>query len=224
MAEVNELFRWAGQLGYCTIGISLPPCTPEGIVNRFHALAREHGLEPVSRVDLKPETPNELLQSLRRLRRKYVVVAVECRTKQVARQAAKDHRVDILNFPFTYERSWFDMAEAELASSSNANLEINIVEILQADNTGLLKIFTELRRRLTIAEKSRIGIVVSSGAESAINLRGPRDLIAFINLFGLSLESSKAAVSSYPLEIIKRNKEKLSQSLELGVKLVNVGL
>jgi len=219
LAGAETLLERASQLGYSTVGISLPPETPKAIIERCYALAEAYGLEAVARVNLRPKTPNQLLHELGRLRRKYVIVAVECWAKQVARQAAKDHRVDIIAFPFTSERSWFDEAEVELASSSNVSLEIDIGAILRADKGNLFRVFAELRRRIALATKGKLGILASSGAETALDLRGPQDLTAFLRLFRLTEKASKAAVSSHPLKIIERNKEKLDSS-QVGVKIV----
>lgn len=224
MTEVGEIFRRASQLGYGTVGIALPTETPETLIEKCYTLAEEQGLDPVARLDLKPKTPDQLLRELGRWRRRYEVVAVECCTKQVARQAAKDHRVDILGFSFTLERSWLDAAEVELASSSNVSLEIDIVGILRADRGVMFRVLAELRRRVALVTKSKIGLVVSSGAEAALDLRGPRDLEAFIQLFGLTQKASKATVSSCPLEILRRNREKLDSSQAgFGVKIVGAG-
>lgn len=39
------------------------------------------------------------------------------------------------------------------------------------------------------------GLIVSSGARQAMELRGPNDVINMATLFGLSFEVSKAAIS-----------------------------
>ncbi len=224
MSEVGEIFRRTSQLGYDAVGMVLPTETPAPLIERCYALAEEQELDLVARLNLKPKTPNQLLRELGRWRRRYEVVAVECCTKQVARQAAKDHRVDLLDFPLTHKRSWFDEAEVELASSSNVHLEIDVVETLRADKEVLFRVLAELRRRVTLATRGRIGIIASTGAETALDLRGPKDLAAFIQLLGLTQKASKAAVSSSPLEIIRRNREKLKPSQAgLGVKIVEVG-
>ena len=62
---------------------------------------QNRGLDLASRVDLRPRSQNELVGLLRRLRRRFEIICVLCESKEVARQAAKDRRVDLLNFPLS---------------------------------------------------------------------------------------------------------------------------
>jgi len=176
------------------------------------------------RIDLTPSTPIHLLSDLRRFREMFEIIAVLCRSKSVARQAAKDHRVDILQFPLRPGRNPFDAAEAELASGSNAALEFDAAQLVEAQLRTLPRNLTQIRQAVGTAKRFNVPIVVSSGATSVYDLRSPRDLAALMQLLGLSEEQALSTLSETPMTIIQRNRGKLNKSyVEAGVKLVEKG-
>ncbi|RLI18608.1 hypothetical protein DRO44_00670, partial [Candidatus Bathyarchaeota archaeon] len=91
--QTARMIRKAAALGYRLIAIPVPLSFTEKKVRWLRNLCEEVGIEFASRIDLKPRTPRELIVNLRRLRRRFEIIAVLCETKQVARQAAKDRRV-----------------------------------------------------------------------------------------------------------------------------------
>ncbi|MEM2119127.1 MAG: RNase P subunit p30 family protein, partial [Candidatus Bathyarchaeia archaeon] len=124
LKEAAQLISKAAELGYHLVGVPFLPSSSEEEIDKVRKLCGEWGLDLASRVDLRPKTSSELTRSLRKLRRKFEVVAALCDSKNVARQAAKDRRVDLLSFPSTDpRRRFFDLAEAELASNALASLE-----------------------------------------------------------------------------------------------------
>ena len=127
----TRMINKAAELGYLLIAVPLAPETSVDEVAKLREACREAEMDFASRVDLRPRTSNELTRQLRRLRRKFEIVCVNCENKAVARQAAKDRRVDLLNFPHQdFHRRFFDRAEAELASNSLAALEIDVKPLL----------------------------------------------------------------------------------------------
>jgi ribonuclease P/MRP protein subunit RPP1 len=153
------------------------------------------------------------------------IIAVVCESKEVARQAAKDHRVDLLNFPATDpRRRFFDKAEAELASSSVAALEIDVKPIITLKGPARIRLLAVLRREAAIAEDYRVPVVVSSGATNPLQLRKPMEMAALATLFDLDKPTALDAVSKAPLTIVKKNREKLSPSFVApGIRIIREG-
>jgi ribonuclease P/MRP protein subunit RPP1 len=197
----------------------------ETFAKKLAALCQENKLDFASRLDLKPKTSRELLQQLRRFRRRVEIIAVVCESKEVARQAAKDHRVDLLNFPATDpRRRFFDKAEAELASSSVAALEIDVKPIITLKGPARIRLLAVLRREAAIAEDYRVPVVVSSGATNPLQLRKPMEMAALATLFDLDKPTALDAVSKAPLTIVKKNREKLSPSFVApGIRIIREG-
>jgi len=225
LSHVKRLANRALTLGYGFVAISFPPGYAEQLVTPTKEICREVGVELVPRVDLKPHTPDELLRDLRKLRRKFEVVAVVCQAKTVARQAAKDRRVDLLNFPQPdYRRVFFDWATAELASNSLASLEIDVKPLLILEGTPRIRLLSILQREVQIARDSHVPIVVSSGVSEELLMRKPSELASLASLINMDGIFAMDAVSKNPVTIIKRNREKLSwRFVAPGIRVVRRG-
>jgi len=223
--KVSRIITKASRLGYHLTAIPFTQNTTEEEIQNLKDTCNEANIDLSSRVDLKPRTPKELTHYLRRLRRKFEIISVICETKEVARQAAKDRRVDLLNFPsFDFRRRFFDRAEAELAHKSVAALEIDINPLLTLEGPARVRLLSSLRRETATAQKFGVPIVISSGISDEILMRKPRELAALASLFGLNETSGIEAVSKNPLAIVKRNREKLSPKFVApGIRIVREG-
>jgi ribonuclease P/MRP protein subunit RPP1 len=224
VGDLNHLEKMIGksyELGYRLVGVSLPPNIRQDEVKLLEKICGSIGVDLVTRIDLTPKRSEELLRELRRLRLKFGVISVMCDSKPVARQAAKDRRVDLLSFSTDSRRRFFDKAEAELASQGLASLEISMAPLLSLRGESRTRLFSRLRKEVKTAEKFNIPIVVSSGAIDEYLLRTPHDYAAFATLFDLDKPLGLRALSQNPLGIVKRNREKLSPNyVALGVRVV----
>jgi RNase P/RNase MRP subunit p30 len=223
--QVSRIIDKASKFGYGLVAITFPQNVAEEEIQKVRSVCDEAEVDLVTRVDLKPRTPNELVYCLRRLRRKFEIIAVVCDSKNVARQAARDRRMDLLNFPsIDFRRRFFDKAEAELASNSLASLEIDIRSILTLDGSARIRLLASLRREVSIAKKFHVPIVISSGVSEVMLMRKPKELAALGFLFDLDETSAVKAVSENPLSIVKRNREKLSpRFVAPGIRIVRRG-
>ena len=219
------MIRKAAVLGYRLIAIPVPLTLAEDKIRWLRDLCGESGIDFVSRIDLKPKTSRELISSLRKLRRKFEIIAVLCETKQVARQAAKDRRVDLLNFPsFHFRRRFFDKAEAELASDSLAAFEIDIKPLITLKGATKIRLMSSLRKEIMIAQKFQVPIIVSSGISDKLLMRKPRELAALASLFDLKEALAIDAISKNPLTLVKRNREKLNpRFIAPGIRVIRRG-
>jgi RNase P/RNase MRP subunit p30 len=150
---------------------------------------------------------------------------VLCETKEVARQAAKDRRVDLLNFPLPdYRRRFFDHAEAELASSAVAGYEVDIRPILVLDGAARVRFLSSLRREIFTAAEFHLPIVVSSGVSEPLLLRRPREVALLASLFGLMGTQALASVSEVPCALVAQNRAKLSDGfIAPGIRVIKRG-
>jgi RNase P/RNase MRP subunit p30 len=221
-AKAGSMIRRASELGYSLVAI---PCSPQASreqVSQLKHICSDAKVDFAARVNFSPRNPNELLRSLRRYRRKFEVVAVRCHTKDVARQAAKDRRVDLLQFSVTNLRQrFFDLAEAELASQAFSSLEIELAPMLQLTSSSRIRLLSRLRREVATAERFRVPITLSSGATDEQPMRGPRDYAALATLFDLPMSSALRALSENPCVAVERNREKLSPDyVAPGIRVV----
>ncbi len=223
--QVVRVARKASELGYRLVAISLPLNFTREKIQQLRNLCKEAGLDMASRVDLSPQTSGELINSLRKLRRRFEIIAVMCKSKPVARQAAKDRRVDFLHFPsHNPQKRFFDKAEAELASNALASLEIDMKPLLILEGPARIRLLSTLRKEVAIAENFHIPIIISSGTSDELLMRKPRELAALASLFDMGKASAIEAVSKNPMRIIKRNREKLSSKFVApGIRMIKRG-
>jgi len=215
----------AAALGYGLVGVSLTAETRADEVERLRGVCSEVGLDFVSRVDLRPRGPDDLMRQLRQLRRKFEVVCVACESKAVARQAAKDRRVDLLSFPLLdFRRRFFDRAEAGLACSGLSGLEVDVKPLLVLEGPTRVRLLSCLHREASIAKSFGVPVVVSSGVSRELLLRKPREMAALGFLFGLDEVSGLDAVSRSPVALVERNREKLAGGFVApGIRVVKEG-
>ena len=203
--KLKSMLKRAEKLGFTAVGL---PVSIDG-------KPKVNDLDIVSRVDLSPDNPRTLLQQLRKVRLKYEVVSVLCKSKSVAIQAAKDHRVDILQYPhyFSNRRSvWFDKQQASLASKSNCHLEINIRDLLGLEPEPLAQRLNNWGRALWNANREDVPVIVSSGAASLNEMREARALSSILDLVDVKEEDSLDMVSNIPFKLVVNNREKLDHS------------
>jgi len=225
VAGAERVIRKASKLGYGLVGMPFSPEARENEETKLHNICREAGTSFSARVDLRPRTRGQLMNQLRKLRRRFEIICVLCDNKEIARQAAKDRRVDLLNFPaLDYARRFFDRAEAELASKSFAALEVDVKPLFVLEGAARVRLLSCLRREVSIAKEFHVPVVISSGVSSELLLRKPMELAAFAGLFGLDEVSGLNAVSANPLNIVERNREKLSEGFVApGIRIVKEG-
>ncbi len=223
LGQAKRLISKSAELGYSQVGVPLAPSIREETVDQLRQICAEAGLDFVTRLDLAPRSSGELLTGLRRFRRKFEVVSVLCNSKSVARQAAKDRRVDLLCFrSFDSSKRFFDRAEAELASASSAAFEVDLAWLLGSlESRSCVSVFSRLRREAAIACGFGVSLVISSGASDPLLLRRPKDYAAFALLFGLDESRAKDGLSVNPGAIVERSRRKLSEDYVMpGVRLV----
>lgn len=215
----------ASRFGYRYISVPFISDPQPDEINKIKDASRAVGIDFVSRADLRPRSENELMTVLRRIRRKFEVICVICDNKEVARQAAKDRRVDLLNFPsIDYRKRFFDRAEAELASNSLSALEFDVKPLLTMEGPARVRLLTSLRREILVAQEFHVPLVISSGVSEERLMRMPRDMASLGFLFGLDESSGLEAVSLNPEMIIARNREKLTSSFVApGINVIKEG-
>jgi len=210
----------ATRLGFTGVGLTQDTRNLDSPVKE----PRGDSLNIARRIDLRPRNPNELTSSLRRIRRRFEIIAVECRSKPVARQAARDHRVDILNFPtqiHVRRRVRFDRQEASLASGTNCAYEINLSDLLNKGAHVTSRLLSMMTVEVENAIRHDVPVVVSSGADEPLLMRGPRELAASMQLLGIGEEESLDMVSDIPWRMLEMNRGKLEPSyVSPGVRRV----
>jgi ribonuclease P/MRP protein subunit RPP1 len=210
--KTAEMLSYAKHLGYSAVGCGGDPPS-------------ESPIDVISRLDIAPRSQQDLQRMLKGSRRKHEVISVLCLSKGVARQAAKDSRVDLLRFPMdpSMRRApWFDRQQASLAGEGGCHFEVVASVLLNQDSAKLGYVIKQLRKEVLNARRYDVPVVLSSGAESVQGMRDPRSLAALMNLVGLGEEESLDLISENPWVLVERNRDKLSASyVSPGVRVMD---
>lgn len=222
---VERVAKKASALGYGLVSVPFSPRVSEQKVKEVRGVFREVGVDFASRVDLWSRTAGELLGDVRRLRRRFEVMAVMCLSKSVARQAAKDRRVDVLCFPEPdFRGGFFDVAEGELASGCLGFFEVDVKPLLVLDGAARARFMFMVGKEVETARGFGVPVVLSSGVGEEFLMRGPLELACLGSLVGLSGASGVDAVSRNPEAIVSRNREKLGSGFVApGIRVVRRG-
>jgi RNase P/RNase MRP subunit p30 len=220
--QTRMMLYKSAELGYNSVGITFSFNVTQKEILKLKKMCEEIGLDLVTRIDLTPRTPRELLRTLNNIRKKFEIISVCCYQKDVARQSAKDKRVDLISFPSTDPRKrFFDLAEAELASKASASFEVDMAPLLFLHGFRRVRLLSALRKEVFIAKKKGVPIVLSSGTNDIHFLRKPVDYAFLSFIFGLNLDLAKKCISKNPMNIIKRNRRKLSSNyVAPGVQII----
>ena len=217
----------AAKLGYQHLGVPTDqhPNSGDPVSQLKNLTAAQTNIDFTSRIDFRPRNQEDLTRFLRKYRRKYEIICIQCDNKETSRQAAKDRRVDLLNFPnLDYRKRFFDRAEAELSSNCQTALEIDIKPLLVLDGPPRTRLLSTLQREVLLALRHQVPIVISSGISEEKFLRKPRDMASLGVLFGLGEKESLDAVSTNPETILSRNRGKLNPTFVApGVKVIKEG-
>ena len=220
--QVERMIRKSSALGYQMVALSLSPNITQTRIGQLQKTCDDVNLDFATRVNLAPRTPRELLHDLRRFRRRFQIISVTCNSKPVARQAAKDRRVDLLTFSATAVRKrFFDYAEAELASNALSSFEIEMAPLLLLNGFSRIRLISRLRKESAIAKRFGVPIVISSGATNEYLLRSPRGYVALTSLFDMAPSAALSALSESPFSMVERNRKKLSPNyVAPGIRVV----
>ena len=222
LSQTEDMIKKSAELGYQLVAIPFPYNVSNDKINKIKKICNNNKIDCAVRVNLSPRNSNELLKDLRNLRRKFEIISVRCATKDIARQAAKDRRVDLLQFSLTNLRQRsFDNREAELSSQALSALEIELASIMQLTSFSRIRLLSVLRKEITSAKKANVPIILCSGATNQFSIRNPYDYSAMAILFDLDLGSALKGFSECAFHIIERNRKKLSPDyIAPGIQIV----
>jgi len=220
LSAIEKMVNLAFDVGLSTIAFTFPIDASLEEIEQARLICSKVGVNFASRTDLSPPKPRDLIRVLRKVRKKFEIIGVFCGSQTVARCAAKDSRVDLLNFPIE-SRFLFDRYSAHFTIPTSVALEIDVINMIQFQGVERTKIIGKLNRWLEVAKKLHIPIVISSGATSWNTMRGPMDMATLVSLLGLELQSAIEATSTTPMSILTRNRIKLDSSfVTSGVRFI----
>ena len=216
-AVLTRTAKLIRDMGIDIVGIVVPQTLKQFEMSRIRTVLTKTGINVATRVDLNPKNRNQLLSDLRSVRKRFEIVAVECRSHEVAAVACRDRRVDIISLPINNRRITYRMS---LGGRYRASLEINVAELISTGNLPRHVVLSRLRDVVSKVKSNHIPIVLSSGADNPLLLRAPREIAAIGTVLGMQSAEALDAVSTTPIAIVELNRKKLSHEyVTTGVKI-----
>lgn len=198
--EAEELIKKLVELGYSGAASEF---RGEEEWGRLREIAERFGLKLYRKLVIEAKSRKELLCKLRANRGCYEVISVICKNLETTLVAARDSRVDTLIIPPEH-RYRIDKGVAVLLRN---RVEIPFKWFLEKG--GREKFLTTALEIVRVLGRKN-GIIVSSCAETALELRGARQLASLLEVLGLNSERALDSVSKEPYRIIETNLKKLS--------------
>jgi RNase P/RNase MRP subunit p30 len=101
---------------------------------------------------------------------------------------------------------------------------VDVKPLMILEGPARIRLLSSLRREIAIADEFHVPLIVSSGVAEEPLMRMPRDMASLSYLFGYNESSALETVSTNPYAIIKRNREKLSDSFVApGIRVIKEG-
>lgn len=157
-------------------------------------------------IEIYEDNPAKLHSHLVRYDPKVNFVMVRGGTDKLDRAAVETTYTDILSLPFGIKGSGLDHVIAKSASDRGIALEFDVGSLIRYRGGKRVHTITELEQRLMLARKFKVHMVLTSGARSIYDMRGPRELIALAGLFGMTKEEAVKAMTVTPAAILKKRR------------------
>lgn len=217
ISEAKKMIERAISLNYKFVGIVLNKEINEENFLKIKEFSLKNKIDVFKKAEIEAHNKKEILNFLRKNRRKFEIISIICKTKEAMLLAARDGRVD------TFILSLKDnlMIDKGIASISKNILEIQAKEII-ISKKDLFRTTKNLMKMLEATKSYNIPLIFSSGAENIYEQRSAIVLKSFLNSFGYSEEEAIKCVSDIPLKKIMENRFKLSNKFVMpGVRIVS---
>jgi len=196
LRDAYEVADLAHRMGYRCVAVDNPdPQEAKEYAKPFI----EAGIEAYTRVTIESDNWGKALKMIRRASPRYDLVVVKPKSAEVARHAARDPRVALIQLPPGMAR-YMDKSQARLLREGGAGVEIVLLPLLYGDDPRRsLRGVMIISRRAAAYESM---IIVTSGARSRWELWSPAAARALLVSFGVPENIALLALSGYPLSIV----------------------
>ncbi|MFQ6050587.1 MAG: RNase P subunit p30 family protein [Candidatus Hydrothermarchaeota archaeon] len=145
--------------------------------------------------EIKGTSTYELKKQIKKFRKKCDLILVHGGDLKINRWAVKEKEVDILAHPELYRQdSGLDHGMVRLAEKNDVAIELNFRNLLSTSHSSRARLIEKMRKNLRLCLKYNARVIVTSGAHSTYDLRGPYDFRAFLHILGAKEDESKRII------------------------------
>lgn len=214
----EELAALAKHLGYS--GLAFVPHSDK-LSSGLPSVPSEGNFEIIKGVELKEENPSKLHGLIGMFRKKVDVLAVHGGSEKINRAAVENSSVDILNHPSPEKGRGLNQVLAKAAGENEVAIGLSLAALLYSRGFRRVHLLSDYRATLELARKYDVPLLLSSDAMSCFDLRAPREMAAFAELFGMEEDEALDAISTVPEKVLARNRPSAGY-VRPGVEVVEV--
>lgn len=155
---------------------------------------------------------SKLREEIKKNRAKTDILIARGADEEFNRAAVETEGLDILLQPMQ-----FNHVLAKAAGDNSIAIGFNVGSIIRMRGDARVGELIVMRRNLKHARKYELPIVLTNNSYSYYDLRSPREMAALAGLFGMTKEEAVDAMSTTPLEILRR---KSADYVQEGVEIV----
>ncbi len=184
----------------------------------------EKRCEIFTRATLIPKSANDLKKWVKNLRNQVDIIAVRSGSdeKNIYINAILDKRVDMISLTDIKEFESLDYTHYKMAKKNGKFVEITIRDLILKGGIQRSKLMRQMGKFCPQIIRAKVPLIISSGAQSKWEMRGPRELVALAGLVNIPEKEAITAISEYPeLFIQKINMIRDPDYIMAGVHIVS---
>jgi ribonuclease P/MRP protein subunit RPP1 len=192
----------AKRLGYD--GIIICNSKPEAIF-RPEAAAEIRGIDVSFGAVAAADSPRVLRSTVASLRPNCDFIAACVCSSEMNRAACEDSNIDVTLH--SGEKFVLEIAAARAARLNQVAIGVDLSPMIRLRGTARSRWLDALRRNMDLIRKFDLGVMITAGIRSHIDLRTPRDLMALAEIAGFDASEAKEALNlpGRILELNRRN-------------------
>jgi ribonuclease P/MRP protein subunit RPP1 len=203
-AEPEEMINIAIDLGFSGVALAdFNDLTPK-VIKKIRK-SYEDDLEIYTRATIEPKTTAELKRLVKKLRNQVDILAVKSgiNEKNIYVNAILDKRVDVISLVDMPDFN-LDYAHFKMAKKNGTMIELVTRNLIIQGGVRRSKLMRQMIKCCGQLSRAKAPFLISSGAQSKWELRGPRDLIALVSLIGIPEQMGLEGISIHPEKLIEK--------------------
>jgi ribonuclease P/MRP protein subunit RPP1 len=182
------------------------------------AIADAYDVDVVDGYEVRADSPSSAGGYVGSYRREHTVLCVRGGTPAMNRFAAENDRVDVLTRPAGGGDHAIDDVLVRAARDHGVRIEFDLGPVLRQTGGQRVRALKRLRLLRELVETYDAPFVVSATADSHLQLRAPRELVAVGEVVGFDPETVRRGLLEWG-RLAARNRERRSESfIQPGVK------
>lgn len=211
-ATAARFVATAARMGYEGVVIRAREATPD-----YDAVREASGIDAVDAVEVVAPDPERASGAVGGLRPDHTLLCVRGGTDRLNRFAVEHERVDVLTRPMADDGD-VNHVLANCAAENGVRIEFDFGPVLRTTGGERVRALRNLRKLRELVADADAPFVVSANAESHLELRAPRELIAVGEAVGFDAETVRAGLREWG-DLAARNRHRQSESfVEPGVE------